>query len=371
MELTSLPPITALVAVELQLADVRLIMQGLNEGDEYTAFDAMQVELQRVLLLLQDQVFAMDILRGDHNTRIVSDTLVREERQAEQDHNLACELGGIIPERSGQPMPVPEDHRKGKEPCLDEDVQDAYSSFANAMAEDHTSMTLEGSAPPFSTYRPDRWNQVDDDLSTNIAESSTRNTSKGKGNASGNSYADEHITHTFCSACMEQCARFNTLELKCKRPGDIAQHAYCRNCLIDLLRTSLTDTTLFPPRCCGTRITIAACIELCPPDLVKQYMDKEVELELPNPVYCSNRYCAKFIKPESVTAEVATCLGCGEETCTICKNMRHKGLCPEDLTVQMLMNVAGEKRWQRCPKCRTMVELLEGCYHMRWVLSVS
>lgn len=313
----------------------------------------------------------MGLLRTDYDTLIVSDTLVWEERQAEQDHDLACELGGITSDQSGQPTPAPEDQRKGKKACLDDDDQDAYLSFASAIMEDYTLMTLKDSAPPFSTYSLARWNEVADDSRTTIAESSTKNLLKGKGKASSNSYTDGHVTHTFCSACMEQWARFDTLELNCKRPGDVIQHVYCRGCLIDLLRTSLIDTTLFPPRCCGQRISIAACIELCPPDLIKQYMDKEVELELPNPIYCSNWYCAKFIKLESVTANVATCLGCGEETCTICKNLRHKGLCPEDPTVQMLMDVAGEKRWQRCPKCRTMVELLEGCYHMRWVISVS
>ncbi|KAH7408214.1 hypothetical protein DE146DRAFT_605434 [Phaeosphaeria sp. MPI-PUGE-AT-0046c] len=189
--------------------------------------------------------------------------------------------------------------------------------------------------------------------------------SKGKGKARVDSFEDEHVAHTFCSACMEQCALSDTLELECKRPEDAIKHAYCRSCLIDLLRTSLTDTTLFPPRCCGKRIPIFACVKLCPPALIDQYRDKQNELALPNPVYCSNRYCGKFIKPGCVTADVATCPSCKEETCTICKNPRHNGLCPKDPTVQMLMEVAGEKRWQRCPRCRTMVELFEGCYHMR------
>jgi E3 ubiquitin-protein ligase RNF144 len=64
-------------------------------------------------------------------------------------------------------------------------------------------------------------------------------------------------------------------------------------------------------------------------------------------------------------ANVAICQSCREETCTMCKNPKHKGLCAEDPIVQMLMDVAGKMRWQRCPRCRTMVELLMGCYHMR------
>ncbi|KAF2028694.1 hypothetical protein EK21DRAFT_28255, partial [Setomelanomma holmii] len=172
-------------------------------------------------------------------------------------------------------------------------------------------------------------------------------------------------THALCSACMEHCARFDVLELKCKRQEDATYHAYCRTCLVDFFQTSLTDTTLFPPRCCGKRIPISTCLELCPPALVRRYNEKQIELASPNPIYCSNRYCGRFIRAENVTADIAKCPSCEEETCTVCTNPRHQGLCPEDPTVQMLMDVAGEKSWQRCPKCRTMVELLIGCYHMR------
>jgi E3 ubiquitin-protein ligase RNF144 len=371
MEFASLTPATAQLAVELQLADIQAIMQGLNEGDEYVAFDAMRIGFQNVLPLLQDQVLAMDLLRADYDARVVFETLVREERQVEQDYNLACELGGITPNQNEQSTPGPEDYREGKEPCLDDDSQDTYLALASAMMENDSIMTLESFGGFSPIYGPRRSHEVAGSSRTYIAESSTTYMSKGKEKAYVESHGDEHIAKTFCSACMEQCACLDTLELDCKRPEDAVKHAYCRSCLIDLLRTSLTDTTLFPPRCCGECIPIFACVKLCPPALISQYRDKQNELAYPNPVYCSNRYCGKFIKRECVTADVATCLGCKEETCTICKNPKHRGLCPKDPTVQMLMDVAGEKRWQRCPRCRTMVELSEGCYHMRWVLSVA
>ncbi len=171
-------------------------------------------------------------------------------------------------------------------------------------------------------------------------------------------------TH-FVSACMDLCPRFDMLELGCKRQDDINNHAYCRTCLIDLFKASLTDTTLFPPRCCGIRIPLSACVRLCPPKLIEQYKNKQVELAAHNPIYCSNRFCAQFIGPKNAAADVATCPVCKTTTCVVCKNPSHKGLCPEDSTVQLLMDVAGRNNWQRCYKCRTMVELLVGCYHMR------
>ncbi|KAH8696929.1 hypothetical protein GQ44DRAFT_665987 [Phaeosphaeriaceae sp. PMI808] len=164
---------------------------------------------------------------------------------------------------------------------------------------------------------------------------------------------------------MEQRPRFNVLELNCKRQDDVTHHAYCRSCLADLFRSSLMDTTLFPPRCCGIRIRSSSCVDLLPPELMKQCEEKEMEFTTPNPVYCSNRFCAQFIRPENVIAEIATCPTCDAKTCTVCKNPNHKGLCPQDPAVQVLMDIAGKKKWQRCYKCRTMVELHVGCYHMR------
>lgn len=100
MELIGLPPATARLAVELQLADIEAIMQKLIKGDEYTAFDATRIMLQDVLLLLEDQVYAIEVLRADYNSRVVFETVMRDERQAEQDHNFACNLSGITPDQS-------------------------------------------------------------------------------------------------------------------------------------------------------------------------------------------------------------------------------------------------------------------------------
>ncbi|RYN84833.1 hypothetical protein AA0120_g9220 [Alternaria tenuissima] len=55
---------------------------------------------------------------------------------------------------------------------------------------------------------------------------------------------------------------------------------------------------------------------------------------------------------------------CAQKTCVTCKNERHDGLCPEDKDVKKLMGVAKAKRWQTCQKCKEMVELERGCFHI-------
>ena len=71
--------------------------------------------------------------------------------------------------------------------------------------------------------------------------------SKGKGKARPDAIGDRS-SHGVCSACMEEHPRFDLLELACKRKDETTSHAYCRTCLNDLFESSLTDTTLFPPR---------------------------------------------------------------------------------------------------------------------------
>lgn len=359
MELANLPTATARLAVELQLAD---IMQDMDAGDAYAAFDAMQASLKAALLMLQDQSCAIDILQGDLEDRVVFQNLMKEERQAERDHEIARGINDVM--NGGRPPSTgrTEERFGGQESWLGDDFGGIHGELGGCSINGSTVRTMEDT---YCGHDVQRIPKISKDPAASYAEPSTRPLGKGKGKARDSATEDEHMTHTFCSACMEQCTRFDVLELGCKREGDDTYHAYCRSCLVDLFQTSLTDTTLFPPRCCGKYIPISACVDLLSPELVRQYKDKQVELESPNPVYCSNRYCGKSIKSGTITADIATCQSCHTETCAVCKNPKHNGLCPKDPTVQLLMDVAGKKRWQRCPRCRTMVELNTGCNHMR------
>jgi E3 ubiquitin-protein ligase RNF144 len=365
MELGTLPPATARLVVELQLADINSIMQDLDAGDAYAAFDAMQAGLKAALSLLQDQICAMEILRADHDDRVVFDNLVQEEIQAERDHEIARGMCDVTTGGTEQSTARPGECFEGQDSWLDDDFQDPDGRIGGARVEDHILKIPRDTGLTYCGFDVQQIQQVARDPAASYAESSTRQLGKGKGKAK------EHMMQISCSACMEQFARFAVLELGCKREEDDTYHAYCRGCLIDLFQTSLTDTTLFPPRCCGKYIPASACADVLPRELMRQYEDKQRELASPNPVYCSNRYCGKFIKPGSVTADVAVCQICSTETCTVCKNPKHNGLCPKDPTVQLLMDVAGKQQWQRCPRCRTMVELLVGCYHMRYALPVA
>ncbi|CAI6342016.1 unnamed protein product [Periconia digitata] len=353
---------TAKLAAEMQLADVNAILEGMEQEDtdEHVAFKAMQLSFQDVIQVYESRLAVMNVLGLEHAPRVQFQRLVEQERQARDDHDLARRLSGL-----------PSQQHHSTSPEIIDLTKDGIDSDEEKNAPDSTLGSAEPSSFPYDDLpRPPRGGIV---IRTPRARSPVpcvASSSKGKGKRKADSIDledrnNDRPTHGPCSACMERFPRFDLLELTCKREGDLAHHAYCRDCLLDLFKSSLTDTTLFPPRCCGMTISISDTARFFPPELISQYEEKEVELRTPNATYCSKRACVIFIKPQYVEADVATCPVCSTQTCATCKNPSHKGLCPEDPTVQQLMQVAKEKKWQRCYNCRTLVELVHGCYHMR------
>lgn len=129
-------------------------------------------------------------------------------------------------------------------------------------------------------------------------------------------------------------------------------------------KVSMTDETLFPPKCCRQPIAINISRIFLKSDLVQQYEKKKLEFGTPNRMYCCNSDCAIFIPQAHIVDETATCPDCDSRTCTSCKARAHTGDCLSDPATQQLLTVAQKNGWQRCFSCWRMVELKIGCNHM-------
>ncbi|KAJ5582135.1 IBR domain containing protein, partial [Penicillium sp. DV-2018c] len=160
-----------------------------------------------------------------------------------------------------------------------------------------------------------------------------------------------------CIACGEDAEFVNVVRAPCR-------HEYCRTCLEDLFKASMTDESLFPPRCCKQPIVLSIARIFLKSELVQQYKKKKREYETPNRTYCYSAGCSAFIEMSNIEGEVATCSECGRTTCTSCKGRAHMGDCPNDTSMQLLLDAARENGWQRCYSCWRMVELDHGCNHM-------
>lgn len=163
------------------------------------------------------------------------------------------------------------------------------------------------------------------------------------------------------SQCIACTSKFQSTEVVCAPCGS----TYCKSCLKKVFLNAMKDEELFPPRSLGKAIPLGLAAPFMSSDELVLFKDKEIEYATTNRIYCSNRKCGKFIRPDRIVkGDRANCVHCGSSTCVHCKQEFHTGECPQDEALQATLALAQETKWRRCPNCRSMVELRTGCYHM-------
>lgn len=165
--------------------------------------------------------------------------------------------------------------------------------------------------------------------------------------------------HVACVSCEDRFPPNQAFQAPCS-------HQYCGGCLGQLHRAAMTDEALYPPRCCHRAMPWEDVKSMVDASLATEFEGKREELDLPagQRTYCSSPNCSKFLGTANVANGVATCPACNNATCTTCKTARHDGDCPEDEAMQQTLKLAEEEGWRRCNRCKTMIELRVGCYHM-------
>ncbi|KAH8756624.1 hypothetical protein F5883DRAFT_429207 [Diaporthe sp. PMI_573] len=165
------------------------------------------------------------------------------------------------------------------------------------------------------------------------------------------------VTKRQCCTCAEEVPFYDLARAPCG-------HEYCRGCLKELFTLSLTDETLFPPRCCREPIPAEKNGFFLTYRLVNEFQKRKVEMETPDRTYCHVPECSKFIPPQNVEHQIGRCVVCSARTCSVCKAAAHVGDCPEDPATKVLDNIAAENGWKRCNGCRRIVDLMAGCNHI-------
>ncbi|KAL8637275.1 MAG: hypothetical protein Q9228_005435 [Teloschistes exilis] len=166
-------------------------------------------------------------------------------------------------------------------------------------------------------------------------------------------------------------------------------HWYCLACLTGLFESALKDDSLSPPRCCRRDQLQPSKMSLGK-DLYERFQKKLVEYNTEAKTYCAQPLCSAFIPPTHPPGKQAICPVCKTDTCTICKKASHpigwwkkvqgswlnpvalhctsegaSDACSGDRAPQQVLDLAQEKKWQRCFKCHQMVEMEQGRNHIR------
>lgn len=347
----ALDPETTRLMLELQLEDTDELLKGMSaiptEGraDLKIALDLLRDEINNKLAEASDRSVATKLARSTPVNHAALRTALREEATARDDQLMAMRLAGIT--THSESVRHATSH-------VNEMSSIVFATDASYQTIYDNTLRKVGAC----TSSPNNGNQHQANNLTTIK--SHTNPNREASNTGGKKKCIERATHQLCCACRDSVPTFDLVTASC---GD----SYCRECIVQLFERSTVDRELFPPRCCRKDIPLASIRDFVDNDFAKLFGQKSKEFTTVNPLYCAERTCSAFVPPESINAGVGTCSACSSTTCTSCRREGHKGLCQEDPHVQALRVTAHQEGWSVCSRCKNMVELTHGCFHMTFV----
>ena len=198
-------------------------------------------------------------------------------------------------------------------------------------------------------------------------------------------------TTSVCYICGDKVERQSSLIMGCAK-----HHAYCRDCLVHLCKSAISDSATYPAKCCGTALKLSPyVIDLLGPEVITEYRNAGIRFGDKNRTFCHK--CGKYLERNCGNKEdqVRHCKDCAVYTCTKCGERAHPGRCEmrplpkadsgiraapmsgepqnrntavettSELEKRMrierdnelaLHKLAKDKQWVRCPFCNAMIE---------------
>jgi E3 ubiquitin-protein ligase RNF144 len=185
-----------------------------------------------------------------------------------------------------------------------------------------------------------------------------------------------------CQICVEPTILKNSFLIK----G--CTHAYCTECMVKYvsskLQENITKICCPVPDCKGA-LEPEDCRSVLPENVFGRWGNALCEAVIlgSQKFYCPFKDCSAMLidDGEEVVRE-SECPNCWRMFCAQCKVPWHSQISCEEYKMLhkdererddiLLMNLAKNNNWRRCPKCRIFVEKIEGCRYMkcRYVLFV-
>lgn len=166
-----------------------------------------------------------------------------------------------------------------------------------------------------------------------------------------------------CTSCFDEVPHNQAVDMPC-------HHTYCSPCFSQLILTAISNEATFPPKCCLQEIPKKTMREHLPPRALAQFHEKALEyaVAIGNRYYCVSPKCAKWIDTRIARRMngILECPHCAVKLCTTCRGLQHPSNedCPQDYGLGPTLDQAERAGWQRCYRCKALVELTSGCRHI-------
>jgi hypothetical protein len=139
-----------------------------------------------------------------------------------------------------------------------------------------------------------------------------------------------------------------------------------------MINQSTTDESKMPPRCCTQPIPGRIVKEVLTRDEQQVFLKAVLQYSTPweARIFCPSSSCGEFIPPRTKIDPKhpfeTVCRHCRTRVCVMCKRNAHRlgADCPDDWELDAVLRMGEKSGWRRCYKCRTLVELDQGCTHM-------
>ncbi|CAL9234162.1 unnamed protein product [Arabidopsis halleri] len=161
---------------------------------------------------------------------------------------------------------------------------------------------------------------------------------------------------------------------------DICCHVFCSECVRRHIEVRLAGgySVTCPQYRCKSKLTYGSCVNILTPKVKEMWEQRirEDSIHVTDRVYCPNPTCSALMSLTELyqlTGSKRCCVKCGEPFCIKCKVPWHNNLsCKRYKELHSnratndnkLTQLANQKSWRQCSKCKQMIELSEGCVHV-------
>ncbi|KAL7617119.1 hypothetical protein Lser_V15G01519 [Lactuca serriola] len=186
---------------------------------------------------------------------------------------------------------------------------------------------------------------------------------------------EAQLPESFCGICMDTKAHSKMFS-----NSKVCGHLFCVDCIREHVSVKIKENMAevkCPDPKCKRLIGPELCGSIVPKEVLERWEDALCEslILATQKFYCPFKDCSAMLVDDGGEAVTSSeCPNCHRLFCAQCKVAWHTGIdChefkslkkdernPEDL---MLMQLAKNKQWKRCPSCNFIVEKRYGCHHI-------